>query len=511
MKVVVIGAGIGGLTAAALLAKRGLSVTVLEAHESPGGCAATFCVDGYRFDVGATVAGGFAPDAPMSLLAHWLGIRWDARPVDPVMTVHLPDGTRVVRFSDSQRWGTERRRAFGDAAEAFWRWQERTADALWAFAMMLPPWRPQSQAELRQLTKLIAKFFAEKPSRALLLADAFRPVATHLAIASPQLRLFVDAQLLISVQCTAERANGLFGAAALDLPRRGVVHFRGGMGTLAQTLADTVVRHSGAVIYNCRAKRIVMEGNKPVAVETANSMSIPADIVVANLTPASVVELLGDKAPRWLRYQTPFPYDGWGAFVVYAGVDASAVPPNFCPHHQIITVEPLAESNSAFLSLSPEWDETRAPHGYRAVTISTHTKLAPWWRLWRTDKAAYEQRKQECTERLLAAADRVIPQFREATTRVLAGTPITFQRYTGRPFGWVGGFPQTSLFRCLPPRIATGIWLVGDSVFPGQSTAAVVLGALRVAQAILREWRLCDGSDFFIQSTTMSRLALQGR
>lgn len=58
-KIVVVGAGIGGLTTAALLAKEGYDVTVLEAQTYPGGSASTFYHKGYRFESGATVAGGF--------------------------------------------------------------------------------------------------------------------------------------------------------------------------------------------------------------------------------------------------------------------------------------------------------------------------------------------------------------------------------------------------------------------------------------------------------------------
>jgi len=55
--------------------------------------------------------------------------------------------------------------------------------------------------------------------------------------------------------------------------------------------------------------------------------------------------------------------------------------------------------------------------------------------------------------------------------------------------GWVGGFPQTNLFRAWTPRLAPNLWMVGDSIFPGQSTAAVALGSLRVASAVLAESR----------------------
>jgi len=54
-KIIVIGAGVAGLTAAALLAKSGASVRVFEHHNVPGGCASFYQRDGYRFDVGATL------------------------------------------------------------------------------------------------------------------------------------------------------------------------------------------------------------------------------------------------------------------------------------------------------------------------------------------------------------------------------------------------------------------------------------------------------------------------
>jgi phytoene dehydrogenase-like protein len=88
-------------------------------------------------------------------------------------------------------------------------------------------------------------------------------------------------------------------------------------------------------------------------------------------------------------------------------------------------------------------------------------------------------------ERILVAAENVLPGLRDAAALVLPGTPITFQRFTRRAWGWVGGFPQTNLFHLWGPRLLPGLWMVGDTIFPGQSTAAVALGGLRVANDVL--------------------------
>jgi phytoene dehydrogenase-like protein len=78
-----------------------------------------------------------------------------------------------------------------------------------------------------------------------LAADALRSVSAHLRGASERLRLFVDAQLLIAAQTTSQHANALYGAAALDLPRRGTVHLEGGMGAIADTVVEAVQRNGG--------------------------------------------------------------------------------------------------------------------------------------------------------------------------------------------------------------------------------------------------------------------------
>ena len=87
----------------------------------------------------------------------------------------------------------------------------------------------------------------------------------------------------------------------------------------------------------------------------------------------------------------------------------------------------------------------------------------------------------------MAVAESALPGLREAAHLVLPGTPVTFHRFTGRRWGWVGGFPQTSLLRAMGPRLARNLWMVGDSIFPGQSTAAVALGGLRVAGMVMAE------------------------
>jgi C-3',4' desaturase CrtD len=485
-RIVVIGAGVGGLTAAALLAKAGLDVTVLESHIYPGGCAGTFFHKGYRFDAGATVAAGFYEGGPMDRLGQVLGIAWPADAAEIAMVVHLPGLDPIPLPANRGEWRAVRTRAFGTETGPFWDWQERTAEIVWDLALRLPPWPPSSASDIASVARLSLPIAGRQPgSIPGLLLDALRPLASRLTGAPPSLRLFADAQSLISAQTTSDRAGALYAAGALDLPRRGVVQLRGGMGAIATALVDGLQRHGGRIRYRSHVTAIVTEGDRPVAVETARGESFPAEVVVANLTPWDAAGLMRGDPRAAARSKEALPKDGWGAFVLYLGLDEAAVPDGLTLHHQVVRREPLGEGNSIFLSLSPSWDDSRAPRGKRAITISTHTALEPWWSLFERDRTAYEAKRDLYAARLLEAAATALPALPGRAEQVMPGTPITFQRFTHRTRGWVGGFPQTGLLRARSSRLSPGVWMVGDSIFPGQSTASVAIGGMRVAADIV--------------------------
>lgn len=485
-RVLVVGAGNGGLTAAALLAKAGLDVTVLEAHSYVGGCAGTFRRKRYRFDAGATLAGGFNKGEVMDMIAREVGIaHWRAEFSDPAMQVHLPSGESIARYGDERRW-EERLKYFGDESLPFWQWQEKTADLLWDFASRSPPFPPQGVKEIKDLVSTTAAWFLSHLPQVInphLIIDALQPISHHLKGQNTAMRQFIDGQLLISAQTLSRRSNSLFSASALDLPRRGVVHLEGGIGTIAVQLREAVSQHGGDILLKHPVKSIIPK-TKGFKITTAKNDEFEADIVIGNLTPWNFRQLM-NKSIKSFRKLPKQPKSGWGAFMVYVGLDRKYIPDDIEPHHQIISQGPMSEGNTIFISISPSWDESRAPEGKRAITISTHTNLTKWWELHRSDIEMYAKRKETYKNKMLNLATQVFPDIKQADL-IEVGTPLTFNHFTRRHLGWVGGFPQKTLFETFAPRLDKNLWMVGDSIFPGQSTAAVSLGAMRVVRSIIQ-------------------------
>ena len=481
-RVVIIGAGIGGLTVGALLAQKGFGVTVLESQVYPGGCAATFERQGYRFDAGATVGCGFHKKGPLALLGEQLGISW------PILSCPAAwdfiHGDRLIHLSHTRQ---EILREFPKTLP-FWETQDRFASLLWSLSTEVLPWPPGGFGDAASLFRRVLRkapaLFSMLP---LASKTALQWLASYGLDTDSDFVRFIDAQLLISVQTTSVYANAINAAIALDLPAKGTHRLTGGIGSVAEKLAEAVSDNGGGVLYGTAVESIERKGRQVLSVTTSEGHCYPADIVVANLTPESLAGMFGEHASPVIQ-KGPVPE--WSAFVLYLGVEESAFGGRPVSHVQIVRESgSLGEGNSIFVSVSPSDDSLRAPEGYRAVTVSTHSRPEPWFEARAKGKEAYGRLKDSYIKKILSLLSQHFIGIEQKVRMVSAATPVTWERYTGRKHGYVGGYSQTSLFNVRGPGTPfKNLFLTGDSVFPGQSLPGVVTGARRVADLVERRF-----------------------
>jgi len=228
----------------------------------------------------------------------------------------------------------------------------------------------------------------------------------------------------------------------------------------------------------------VREGDGWVA--TSRRGEIRARAVVANLLPAALGALTGGAPPRALQAKSEALEDAWGAAMIYAIARPPAGGRDDAHHLQLVgdASLPLVEGNHVFVSASGAAEIDRAPAGRRTLTVSTHVPLA---KMRRPDVAGYVRGVQDTMRRTLAAR---APEWFAGIEHQLPASPRTFARFVGRPHGAVGGLPRraslASYAEIGPQEVLEGVWLVGDSVFPGQSALATALGGVRTAAAVSR-------------------------
>ncbi|MCT0225399.1 C-3',4' desaturase CrtD [Synechococcus sp. CS-1328] len=487
--VVVLGAGIAGITAAALLARAGLDVDLLEAHHQSGGCAGTFRRGPYVFDVGATqVAGLEVGGIHARLFAHLHQTPPAATPLDPACVVDLLDGLPPVQlWRDPLRWQAERQRQF-PGSERFWQlcaWLHRTN---WAFALRDPVLPPRSLWDLGQLCGAL------RPATLISALATGATVADLLPLCGcghdPRLRRYLDLQLKLYSQEPADRTAALYGATALAVAQepQGLWHLEGSMQELSRALEESLARWGGRLRLRHRVHQLERRdggwivrgdkgGNTPFA--------LACEAVVCTLPPQCLSELLGEALPAGYRQRLQHLHEPSGALVLYGAVPRSVLPPHTPSHLQLDWPAP----GPLFVSVSQEGDG-RAPQGQATVIASVFTPAHPWFGL---DETEYQARKAQAGTAMAAGLEQLLGIGSTDWLHRELATPRGFAGWTGRPWGYVGGLGQHPS-RFGPFGLASrtplpGFWLGGDSIHPGEGTAGVSLSSLMLCRQLLAERR----------------------
>ncbi len=470
-EVVVIGAGMAGLTAAALLARQGRQVLVLEQNWLPGGCASSYPRHGYIFEAGATTLVGLDAGMPLRHLLDVTGIQIETIKLETPMQVHLPDRRVLTRHEDLEAWIVEAEQAFGPAGQrAFWEECHRLSRLVWQTSLRQLRFPPTTLGDVFALAKK-ATF-----SQVKMLPFAFKTVEDllrkHGLHDDALFRTFVDAQLLISAQNNATEVNALFGAAALCYTNYGNHYVPGGMLQLVQPIARYVEQAGGEVRLRQRVTRIThtLDGYE---VHLHKQPSIRCKHLISGIPLNNTLPLMDIDTQLRNSSKVMAPEQLWSAFSMGIAFKGTAHFPAI--HHQILLDEPLPEigASSIFVSLSHPDDKLRCQPGECVAAISTHIGNPQIQSV--HDKARIEQRIVQILEEkgFLKRAD-ILYQH--------SSTQKSWEKWTGRAFGFVGGYPQYKAIKPWQMKDARldrkSAYICGDSTYPGQGIPGACLSGI---------------------------------
>lgn len=476
--VVVIGAGIGGLSAGALLARAGRSVLVIERHDRPGGYLHGFTRCGFRFDAGVHSVGGCAAAGSfyrraLGMLVECLGLKEQVRflPVDPVarlcfpgLAADLPQGLIRLQEHLVESFPRERRSLL-----AFLRLTEGLADEAARAAAGLPgewQWLPYYRHAV--LDEVLAEHFQDLRLKAVLAG-----LWPYLGLPPKRLSF-----LYWALMFTGYLSDG-------------AAYCQGSFQRLADALAETIGACGGEMLYRTAVRSIVLERGRTKGVVTDNGQRIQAPVIVSNADLLSTFQHLlpADQVPRRYLARLRNLEPSLSIFVVYAAVDRSWIDPS---RHETFYY-PDFDHERLFLATcsgAPAWfsvtvpthtDPTLAPEDTHLLLLTT---LAPYTlrESWRTAKEVYR-------DRLLAMAERQLPGLRAHLRLVEAGTPRTMERYTlnqlGAAYGWALTPRQIGPARPTVKTPLEGLYLAGHWSAPGGGVYGAALSGISVAQAIL--------------------------
>lgn len=489
--IVVIGAGIGGMSAAIRLASAGRRVIVLEANESVGGKMSEIHADGFRWDTGPSVI------TMRHVFDEVFGGRLDEYlslvPVDPLTRYFYPDGTRLDALANREAMA-DAVRQFADADDArgylaYLDYAKRIHEITGGvFIYNDPPtlWR-----------------VARTPLRDIPAVDPLRTMdgAIRSFVQSPKLRQFLG-RFATYVGASPYLAPATLNVIADVELSGGVWYPRGGIYAIAQAFRRRAEELGVEIRTGCAVRRIDVEGGAVTGVTLADGSRLEAAAVVANVDVATVYEkLLSPQAVTARRVkQLTSVEPSCSGFILLLGVERKH--PDLAHHNIFFSSDYRREFDDIFVRGVPPADPTI----YVAITSKTDADHAPpgcenWFVLvnapalgggfdWSNGAAAY----RDLVLNQLAARGYDIGGKIRVEQRL---TPADLERMTGARRGALYGASSNDRFNALRrphnrARDVRGLYFAGGTTHPGGGVPMVTLSG-KVAATML----LADSPDRF--------------
>ncbi len=485
MRVVVVGAGVGGLGAAVRLAGAGADVVVLEAGERVGGKLGLAAAEGHVFDTGPSLLTmPFTIADTLAAAGVDLADRLELLPVEPLCRYVWPDGSGLDTHADAERTA-QAVAAFEPGADV--RWRDLVEQGRRTWELSLPLFLSEPFGSPLDLARRSGTPVDPRDILAHVTLDRF--AARHFD--DPRLRQLVERYATYAGADPA-RAPATMAVIPYAESAFGAWHPRGGMHRVAEVLRDVAVEQGAEVRTGCRVARVLVRDGRAVGVETAAGERIDADCVIANCDAATLYGDLLD-APKQARAVRSAPASLSG-FMLMLGVEGRT---EDLAHHTIFFPRDYrAEFADVFDDPQPPHDPTI----YVCNPAATDPSCAPpgdesWFVLVNAPRHGpvdWDAEADRYQEHVLDRLDALGLRARERARVVLRRTPADLERLTGAPGGAIYGTasmgPRAAFLR---PRNASpaarGLYLASGSAHPGGGLPLVLLSGKIAADLALSE------------------------
>lgn len=485
---IVVGSGLGGLSAAALLARRGRSVLVVERHDRPGGYAHAFRRRGYRFDSAVHMVSGCEPSplaggSVLHRLLTALGVRdeCDFARVDPCYRVEWPGfaldapaGLEGFAEAHAERFPAAAKgiRSFLDDCLAIRHEANRAEEDSGAGPLARPERFPLLLRYRRaSLERVLADRVDDPEARA-----ALATLWPYLGLPPSQLSFLYFATMLMSYV-----EDGAYAC-------------RGSFQTLPDALVRSLERDGGELLLRALVRRIEVEEGRVRGVVLENGQRVSAPVVVSGADARqTVAELCGEKhfSSRYRRRLGQASVST-SACVVYAATSLDLSRAGLA--HETF-LYPDADHEAQWRSgtrAEPTWisltapsliDPAAAPRGEHLLLLTALVSGEP--------ADGWRDAKPRLQETLLALAERRLPGLNASLRFAEGATPRTFERYTRNTNGAMYGFDvvprQVGPGRLENQTPLAGLYLAGHWTRPGGGVEGVLRSGLRTAGLVLGE------------------------
>lgn len=489
--VIVIGAGLGGLSAAISLAAAGYRVRVHEKNPQAGGKLNVLTHNGFSFDLGPSI---FTLPRIFEALFERAGRRFEdyvsIQPVSPHWRNFFEDG-RVI---DLYRAPSEMRRELEklpDFSEALWEsWQGFLDYSKQQYDVIERGYFAEGLDTLWDFLRFYGVFGIGRQ------IDWNRRMAAsiHSRIQQPQLRLILE-YFIKYVGSSAYNAPGFMNLMPNIQFEHDLWYVRGGMYSLARGIQRLAVELGVELHFETEVTEILHAGRRVSGVRLAAGETVSADYVISNMEVLPAYERLLGESPGFLRKLEKFE-PACSGLVVHLGTDR--VYPQLAHHNffysedqekhfaTVFNEKQLPEDPTIYLVAPTRTDPTQAPAGCDNIKVLPHIPhLQDPNPYTREDYLAYK-------DRVLAKLERMgLTDLRKHTVVEDVWTPYDIQeRYysnRGSIYGVVSDWRRNYGFKA-PKRSRryANLYFVGGSVNPGGGMPMVILCGQKVGDAILR-------------------------